>query len=185
MHSRVVWTNYLVKRGETILDYTLINCTNKLIKASRAVNAMLTNQNKCTDNGDSRVMIFTCGLRMFTWRAFIKNTMIRDCYDIILGSSQLATKPLFMLLNQAGSLNSEVIYGSLLQVLFHVYGINKTTLEKTWLLAIAAQANNLRLINTVCILPWCSRHSRLDFLRVLVTKGEKNNHLILLPIACN
>ena len=41
MHSRVVWTNYLVNRGETILDYTLINCTNKLIKASRAVNAML------------------------------------------------------------------------------------------------------------------------------------------------
>ena len=55
--------------------------------------------------------------------------MIRDCYDIILGSSQLATKPLFMLLNQAGSLNSEVIYGSLLQVLFHVYGISKTTFE--------------------------------------------------------
>ena len=42
---------------------------------------------------------------------------------LFLGLSQLATKLLFMLLNQAGSLNSEVIYGSLLQVLFHVYGI--------------------------------------------------------------
>ena len=51
--------------------------------------------------------------------------MIRGGYDIFfLGHSQLATKALFMLLNQAGSLNSEVIYGSLLQVLFHVYGIN-------------------------------------------------------------
>ena len=48
---------------------------------------------------------------------------------LFLGLSQLATKPLFMLLNQARSLNSEVIYGSLLQVLFHVYGINKNTFE--------------------------------------------------------
>ena len=63
---------------------------------------------------------------MFTWKApIIKNGMIRGGYDIFfLGHSQLATKALFMLLNQAGSLNSEVIYGSLLQVLFHVYGIN-------------------------------------------------------------
>ena len=39
--------------------------------------------------------------------------MIRGGYDIFfLGHSQLATKALFMLLNQAGSLNSEVIYGS-------------------------------------------------------------------------
>ena len=66
MHSRVVWTNYLINRGETILDYTLINYTNKLIKASRAVNAMLTNRNTRTNNGDSRVMIFTCQLKMFT-----------------------------------------------------------------------------------------------------------------------
>ena len=66
MHSRVVWTNYLFNRGETILDYILINCTNKFIKASRAVNAMLTNQNTRPNNGDSRVMIFTCGLKMFT-----------------------------------------------------------------------------------------------------------------------
>ena len=65
IHSRVVLTNYLVNRGDTIL-HCIINCTNKLIKASRAVNAMLTNQNTCTDNGDSRVMIFTCGLKMFT-----------------------------------------------------------------------------------------------------------------------
>ena len=43
---------------------------------------------------------------------------------LFLGLSQLATKPLFMLLNQAGSLKSEVIYGSFLQVPFHVYGIN-------------------------------------------------------------
>ena len=42
---------------------------------------------------------------------------------LFLGLSQLATRPLFMLLNQAGSLNSEVIYGQL-QVPFHVYGVN-------------------------------------------------------------
>ena len=92
MHSRVVWTNYLVNRGETILDYILINCTNKLIKASRAVNAMLTNQNTRTNNGDSRVMIFTCGLKMFTWKAFIKNTMISDGYDIIFRSQSACNK---------------------------------------------------------------------------------------------
>ena len=39
--------------------------------------------------------------------------------------------------------------------------------------------------NTGGIQPWCSRHSRLDLFRVLLSKGKKNNHLILFPIAYN
>ena len=40
----------------------------------------------------SRGKIFTCGLKMFTWRAFIKKAMIRSGYDIIFRSQSACNK---------------------------------------------------------------------------------------------
>ena len=50
----------------------------------------------------------------------------------------------------------------------------------------SSEKENLGLTIQAAFSPaWCSRHSRLDLFRVLLSKGKKKNHLILLPIAYN